>query len=98
MYYSAGLTLLPDCGFPEPTCDRGGGRPIAIEGPYTPDPEPMLGPSDGPASLAAGAIKVIRVADGFVGFQNAITWDGGTPCSAIWVLGSADGLDVGAAD
>jgi hypothetical protein len=91
MYYSAGLTLLPDCGFPEPTYIGVAGAD-AIEGPYRPDPEPMLGPDDGPASLAAGAIKVLRVADGNVGFQNAITWDGEHSSSAIWVLGSVDGL------
>jgi hypothetical protein len=43
--------------------------------------------------LCAGAIKVLACADGWVGFQNAITWDGQHSGSQIWVLGSRDGLD-----
>lgn len=91
MYYSAGLTALPDCGFNEPTW-IGIAEGPAVDGPFTPNPQPLLGPGDGPASLCAGALKVLRVADGWVGFQNAITWDGEHSGSAIWVLGSEDGL------
>jgi hypothetical protein len=91
LYYSAGLTQLTDCGFPEPTY-IGVAVGKAVDGPFEPLPEPLLGPADGPASLCAGAIKVMAVADGWVGFQNAITWDGTHSGSEIWVLGSADGL------
>lgn len=91
LYYSAGLTLLPDCGFNEPTW-IGVAEGPGPDGPFESRPEPLLGPGDGPASLCAGALKVMRVADGFVGFQNAITWDGRHSGSEIWVLGSADGL------
>lgn len=91
LYYSAGLTRLPDCGFDEPTFIgvAHGAGPL---GPFVTDPEPLLGPGDGPASLSAGAIKVLKVADGWVGFQNAITWDGRHSGSEIWLLGSDDGL------
>ena len=91
LYYSAGLTLLPDCGFNEPTW-IGVAEGPGPDGPFESSPQPLLGPGDGPASLCAGALKVLRVADGWVGFQNAITWDGRHSGSEIWVLGSADGL------
>ncbi|MCU0277989.1 MAG: hypothetical protein MUE31_03765 [Candidatus Nanopelagicales bacterium] len=92
LYYSAGLTQLTDCGFPEPTFIGVATGP-GPDGPFTPLPTPLLGPGDGPASLCAGAIKVLACADGWVGFQNAITWDGQHSGSQIWVLGSRDGLD-----
>lgn len=91
LYYSAGLTALPDCGFNEPTW-IGVAQGPGPDGPFEPLAEPLLGPGDGPASLCAGALKVMRVADGWVGFQNAITWDGRHSGSEIWVLGSVDGL------
>ncbi|HQR79011.1 MAG TPA: glycosyl hydrolase family 43 [Actinomycetota bacterium] len=91
LYYSAGLTALTDCGFPEPTYIGVATGPTPV-GPFEPMPAPLLGPGDGPASLCAGAIKVLRVTGGWVGFQNAITWDGTHSGSEIWVLGSSDGL------
>ena len=91
LYYSAGLTQLTDCGFPEPTYIGVADGP-GPDGPFESMPEPLLGPGDGPASLCAGAIKVVSVVDGWVGFQNAITWDGEHSGSEIWVLGSDDGI------
>lgn len=91
LYYSGGLTRLPDCGFDEPTCIGVAHGPGPF-GPFVADPEPVLGPGDGPASLCAGAIKVLKVADGWIGFQNAITWNGQHSGSEIWLLGSGDGL------
>lgn len=94
LYYSAGLTLLRDCGFPEPTCIGLATAPHP-DGPFTPGPEPLLGPdaADPIANLAAGAIKVVRVADGWAGFQNAISWNeaAGRSRSALRLLGSPDG-------
>jgi len=82
LYYSAGLVFLPDCGFCEP-------RHIAIaesgslEGPYQPEPAPMLG---------AGAIKVVREDNTFLGFHNRIFSDEfGRSRSAIWLMHSGDG-------
>lgn len=91
LYYSGGLTQLPDCGFPEPTY-IGVAEADSPDGPFEPVSEPLLGPGDGAASLCAGALKVLQCADGWVGFQNAITWDGEHSGSEIWVLGSSDGL------
>lgn len=92
LYYSAGLTMIPDCGFPEPT-HVGVAEADHPDGPFTALPNPILSPGDGPANLASGALKVLRVADGWVGFQNAITYDGVHSASAIWVLGSDNGLN-----
>lgn len=95
LYYSAGLTLLRDCGFPEPTYIGVATAPTA-DGPFAPEADPLLGPDtdDATANLAAGAIKVLRVADGWAGFQNAISWNGrtGRSRSALRLLGSPDGF------
>ncbi len=76
MFYSAGLVLLKDCRFNEPAY-IGIARSKDILGPYTPDSDPILGPDpDDPyANLGAGAIKVLKIDDGYVGFQNGIYWD-----------------------
>ena len=54
--------------------------------------EPLLGPRDFVQGLGAGSLKVYPCRDGWVGFQNSITYDGTHSTSAIVVLGSADGL------
>lgn len=91
LYYSAGLVHLPDCGFSEPRW-IGVAESDRLEGPYVPDPAPMLG-VDEVATLGAGAIKVYAVTDGFVGLQNAITTDGDRTGSCVRVLLSEDGLE-----
>ncbi|MEW6270370.1 MAG: glycosyl hydrolase family 43 [Thermodesulfobacteriota bacterium] len=95
LYYSAGLVFLPDCGFCEPR-SIGHAEAERATGPFRPAPQPLLRPSaDDPlANAGAGAIKVLRVADGFVGFQNGIAWDAARrrSSSAIRLLESEDGL------
>lgn len=94
LYYSAGLSWLRDCGFPEP-------RHIGVafadrpEGPWRKHPQPILSPD--PAvphrNLGAGAIKVLRDGDGFLGFTNGIYTDAeGHSRSDIRLVTSADGL------
>jgi len=93
LYYSAGLVRLEDCGFDEPA-HIGVAEAATPEGPFSPDVQPILGPdpADPWARLGAGAMKVIRVEDGWVGFQNGITLDDqGRSRSAIRLLGSQDG-------
>jgi len=94
LYYSAGLSWLKDCGFPEP-------RHIGVafadvpDGPWRKQPEPMLSPSpDVPhRNHGAGAIKVVRDGGGFLGFTNGIFLDGeGRSRSDIRLLTSDDGL------
>jgi len=94
LYYSAGLVFLPDCGFCEPRF-IGVAEAELLEGPYRPTAEPILGPEDDPLARAgAGAMKVVHVDDGFVGFQNAISWDAAErrSSSAIRLLESSDGI------
>jgi hypothetical protein len=101
LYFSASLSWIDDCGFTEP-------RYIAVArgsspaGPFMPDPSPVIVPADDvpaddvPADdvqLGAGAIKVIKLDDGWIGLQNKIYRDpGGSSRSAIFVLRSDDGL------
>lgn len=93
LYYSAGLVFIADCGFTEP---YGIGRAHAprIDGPWTPEAAPMLTPDthQAHASLSAGSLKVLRCADGFVGFQNVIGMAQDRSISAIYLLWSNDGL------
>ncbi len=96
LYFSAGLVHVPDCGFNEPAYVGAADGPTPT-GPFEVRPSPMLSPDpdDRWGNLGAGAVKVLAVGDGWVGFQNAIGWDTAArrSSSAIRVLTSADGLD-----
>ena len=96
LYYSAALVRVPDCGFNEPL-HVGVAHAPALEGPWRPHPTPVLSPdpNDARCNLGAGAMKVLRLADGFVGLQNGIAYDrsSGLSRSAISVRTSADGLE-----
>ena len=69
----------------------------SLLGVYEPQLQPILAPStdDAYANLGAGAIKVMKTEDGYIGFQNGIYWD--KTCnhsrSAIRMLAAADGID-----
>lgn len=95
LYYSAGLVPLADCGFNEPGW-IGVAEAEHPAGPFRPLADPVLGPdpSDPHANLAAGAMKVTRAADGWIGFQNGISWDPSARRSSSQILlrGSPDGL------
>lgn len=94
LYYSASLVRVPDCGFNEPAY-IGLARSPSLEEAFVPQPEPLLRPepADPQANLGAGAAKVFRVRNGFVAFQNGISWDvvARRSASAIRLLGSFDG-------
>jgi len=94
LYYSASLVRVPDCGFDEPL-HIGVARAGSLAGPWLPHPTPLLSPrgDDPRCNLGAGAMKVLRFADGFVGLQNTIaSGASGASSSAISILTSADGL------
>jgi hypothetical protein len=94
LYYSASLVRVPDCGFNEPL-HVGVARADGLDGPWHALPQPVLSPrgDDPRCNLGAGAIKVLRLDDGFVGLQNGIALDAtGASRSAISVLTSIDGL------
>ena len=93
LYYSAGLTFVPDCGFSEPTfvCLARSARPDAdykkADAPILrPDPEQPL------FNLCSGCHKVYRLADGYAGIQNGIYRVGKRSESAINLLRSEDGV------
>lgn len=96
LYYSAGLSWLADCGFPEPRF-IGVAQAERPEGPFVKEREPMLSPS--PAiphrNLGAGSIKVVRdpATGRWLGFHNGIYVDSrGRSRSDIRLLVSPDGL------
>lgn len=95
LYYSASLVRVPDCGFDEPL-HVGIARATTLDGPWRPHPHPILSPhpDDGRCNLGAGALKVLRLDDGFVGLHNGIAFDTARrrSTSAISVVTSADGL------
>jgi hypothetical protein len=93
LYYSAGLVRVPDCGFNEPEF-VGLARSDRIEGPFAPETERMLSPdpSDPEASLSRGSLRVMRLSDGWAGFENGISFSAGRSRSAILLLFSRDGL------
>ncbi len=95
LYYSAGYILLPDTGYAEPSfvCLA---RSRNLLGPYEKHPEPLIAPrlSDRWRNLGAGAMKVYRFGDVFVGFNNGIYWGEDLHShSAIHVLLSRDGVN-----
>jgi hypothetical protein len=95
LYYSASLVYVPDCGFNEPL-HIGRATAPSLDGPWTADTEPQLSPdpADARCNLGAGAMKVLRLANGWVGLQNGIALDEptGRSCSAIFVRRSDDGI------
>lgn len=95
LYFSAGISWLRDCGFPEPR-HIGFAESDRPEGPFVKHPTPILSPD--PAvphrNLGAGAIKVLAAPDGGLwGFTNGIYIDDqGRSRSDIRLMTSPDGL------
>lgn len=94
MYYSAGLTYVPDCGFSEPTyiCLAESTSPAEC---YVKRESPVMSPSGkgGGSDLGCGCIKVYRLADCYAALQNGIYSEGGRSRSAIRLLRSDDGVN-----
>jgi hypothetical protein len=92
LYYSAGLVRVPDCGFNEPRF-IGLAEADTVEGPYISLPDPILSPgADTPfANLSRGSLRVVRMEDGWAGFENGISFDTGVSTSALFLLRSQDG-------
>ena len=91
LYYSAGLTYVPDCGFSEPTyiCLAQSDSPAEC---YVKFDEPVMSPSGkgGGSDLGCGCVKVYRLADCYAALQNGIYSEGGRSRSAIRLLRSDD--------
>jgi hypothetical protein len=92
LYYSAGLVRVPDCGFNEPRF-IGLAEADRVDGPYVSLPEPLLapGPETPWANLSRGSLRVVRLEDGWAGFENGISFDSGVSTSALFLLQSRDG-------
>jgi len=94
LYYSGGYIILPDTEYEEPSfvCLA---RSKQLLGPYEKHMHPIIYPSlsDRWRNLGAGAMKVYKLGEIFVGFNNGIYWGEDLHShSAIHVLLSKDGI------
>lgn len=93
LYYSCGLTKVPQCGFSEPTfiCAAESGRP---DGGYAKLGAPLISPEPDSLyrSLCCGCIKVYKLKDAYAGLQNGLYREDGKDKSAVLLLRSDDGL------
>lgn len=92
LYYSCGQTFIKDCGFCEPTYITYAESGSAADH-YVSAQKPLISPDiNNPyLNLCSGCLKVYKVRDGYVGFQNGIYDDNGKSKSAIIMLSSTDG-------
>lgn len=92
LYYSCGLTFIKDCGFCEPTYISSA-KSKNIDRDYISAEQPIISPNrnDPYLNLCSGCLKVYKLKDGYVGFQNGIYNDGGKSKSAIIMLSSKNG-------
>lgn len=92
LYYSSGLTYVPDCKFSEPTfiCRAVSAFP---DRDFVKDSAPLIVPDPDSKlfNLCCGCLKVYRLADGYAGIQNGIYRENGKSRSAIQLLRSDDG-------
>lgn len=94
LYYSCGLTYIKDCGFCEPTYISYA-KSSKISNNYIRADKPILSPdkNDRYLNLCSGCLKVYKIKDGYVGFQNGIYEENGDSKSAIIMLSSTDGIN-----
>lgn len=94
LYYSCGLTYIKDCGFCEPTYISYA-KSSEISKNYVSNDKPILSPdkNDRYLNLCSGCLKVYKIKDGYVGFQNGIYEENGDSKSAIIMLSSKDGIN-----
>lgn len=92
LYYSCGQTFIRDCGFCEPTYISYA-ESRCVDSDYVSAESPIIVPDkhNPYLNLCSGCLKVYKVKDGYVGFQNGIYDDNGKSKSAIIMLSSADG-------
>ncbi len=95
LYYSAGSIFIWDTLFYEPKY-IGVAEAKALYGPYEKVSRPIISPAQKHPyrNIASGAIKVLRVGDLWVGFNNGIYKDSkGRSRSSILLLHSQNGLE-----
>lgn len=94
MYYSGGTVWLDDCGYEEPKYIGYAESDHPLES-FSKNPVPILTPqTDLPhRNFGAGAIKVFKLADAYLGLMNGMYRDEkGASRSAIDVVMSVDGI------
>lgn len=91
LYYSCGLTFIKDCGFCEPTYISYA-KSNKVDCNYISATEPIISPDikSHYLNLCSGCLKIYKVKDGYVGFQNGIFDENGKSKSAIIMLSSKD--------
>jgi predicted GH43/DUF377 family glycosyl hydrolase len=95
LYYSGGSVFLRDCLFSEPKY-IGFAESINIQGPYRKNPEPIIIPTKAHKfrNFGAGAMKVLKINDIWIGFNNGIYKDQyGRSRSSILLLYSHNGIE-----
>ncbi|RLF23055.1 MAG: glycosyl hydrolase family 43 [Thermoprotei archaeon] len=94
LYYSAGTILLEDCGYEEPKYISFA-ESDDIYGPYKHYGKPIISPDPKVSyrNFGAGALKVYRWRDQYIGFNNGIYKDEKDRSrSAICLMASLDGI------
>lgn len=92
IYYSCGQTFIKDCGFCEPTYISYAESNL-IDKNYISAEKPIIKPDKNIPylNLCSGCLKVYKLKDGYVGFQNGIYDENGNSKSAIIMLTSENG-------
>lgn len=93
LYFSCGLTFIPDCGFCEPTYISYAERKTG-ETEFVPSGKAIISPDKNSRylNLCSGCLKVYKVKDGYIGIQNGLYEENGKSRSAILMLESCDGI------
>lgn len=91
LYYSCALTYIRDCGFCEPKYISFAESDFIDSG-FISAENPIISPDKNSRflNLCSGCIKVYKVSDGYVAFQNGIYEENGKSKSAIIMLSSKD--------
>lgn len=94
LYYSAGQTYIPDCGFCEPT-HISYAESDSLTGGFLTRETPIISPDEDSEylNLCSGCLKVYKLKDCYLGLQNGIYRKGDKSHSTIMMLRSDDGVN-----
>lgn len=92
LYYSCGQTFIKDCGFCEPRHISYAESEKVSSG-YVARSQPIISPDKNSKylNLCSGCLKVYKLSDCYIGFQNGLFQENGKSHSAIMLLKSYDG-------
>lgn len=94
LYYSSGQTFIDDCGFCEPTYISFA-ESDSVNKDYSSLEKPIISPDENSKylNLCSGCLKVYKLKDCYIGFQNGLFQENGKSHSAIMLLKSDDGIN-----